>query len=216
MPANRLHGVKHGLSVETLVLPGESQSEFTELLDSFEAEYRPITPTEVMLVRQMVMASWRLCRLYHIEAAFFAYELDDQKEFRDKYHEGLDDHGKLAYMVRRTDPARTLSNLSRYEARLERSFRTALQDLRRLRKQAQTAPLAEAPQIGFALPKIEQVPPAARRNATEPPCASMSFTPPLESLSPSPSKETSLRSGRIEQSSPWPSPPAARARATAL
>ncbi len=167
--AVRLNGIKHGLTAETLVLPGESQSEFHELLDSLESEHRPTTPTEELLVRQMAMASWRLRRLYHIEAAFFAYELDTQKELRDKYHPGLDDSGKLAYAVRDASPARTLANLSRYEARLERSFRTALLDLQRLRKQARPAPEVEVPveaptpQIGFALPKIEQVPPAARR-----------------------------------------------------
>ncbi len=168
--AVRLNGIKHGLTAETLVLPGESQSEFHELLDSLEAEHRPTTPTEELLVRQMAMASWRLRRLYHIEAAFFAFELDGQSSMRDKYYPHLDGSGKLAYTLRQTDPARTLGNLSRYEARLERSFRLALQDLHRLRKQARTAPPLEeapaeapAPQIGFALPKLDYKEPAARQ-----------------------------------------------------
>ncbi len=173
--AVRLNGIKHGLTAETLVLPGESQSEFTELFDSLEAEHRPTTPTEELLVRQMAMASWRLRRLYHIEAAFFAFELDGQSSMREKYHPHLNGSGKLAYTLRQTDPARTLGNLSRYEARLERSFRTALLDLQRLRKQppaSAEAPAAEppTPKIGFALPNTETratdildcVPPAAR------------------------------------------------------
>jgi hypothetical protein len=37
--AVRLNGVKHGLTAATLVLPGESESDFESLLDSFESEH---------------------------------------------------------------------------------------------------------------------------------------------------------------------------------
>jgi hypothetical protein len=48
--AVRLNGVKHGLYAETLVLPGERESDFTALLESYEAEHQPATPTEEALV----------------------------------------------------------------------------------------------------------------------------------------------------------------------
>ena len=69
--AVRLNGLKHGLTSSTLVLKGESISDFENLLDSFEAEHCPSTATEEALVRQMAMAQWRRRRLYHIEAGFF-------------------------------------------------------------------------------------------------------------------------------------------------
>src|SRR5260370_3426083 len=43
--AVRLNGVKHGLTAQTLVLKGESESDITPLLDSYEAEHEPATPT---------------------------------------------------------------------------------------------------------------------------------------------------------------------------
>ena len=44
--AVRLNGVTHGLTAETIVLKGESQADFTNMLESFEAEHAPTTPTE--------------------------------------------------------------------------------------------------------------------------------------------------------------------------
>src|SRR5258708_7579916 len=69
--AARLNGLKHGLASDILVLEGESESDFENLLDSLEAEHQPATPTEVILVRQMAMASWRLVRLVHMEAGHY-------------------------------------------------------------------------------------------------------------------------------------------------
>src|SRR4030081_324557 len=75
--AVRLNGVKHGLTAETIVLNGESQADFTNLLDSLEAEHAPASPTEEALVVQLAMATWRLRRLYHAEAGFYTYKLKD-------------------------------------------------------------------------------------------------------------------------------------------
>ena len=132
--AVRLNGVKHGLNAATLVLPGEQQSDFEALLDSFEAEHCPTTPTEAMLVRQIAMASWRLRRLYHVEAAVFTVRLTDlEEDMTDDYVGKLEDIERLAYVA--IDDARRRSvfdNISRCEARLERSFYKALHELRRL------------------------------------------------------------------------------------
>src|ERR1700737_1259965 len=75
--AVRLNGVKHGLTAQTLVLKGESESDFTTLLDSYEAEHQPTPPPEEALVLQLAMATWRLRRLYHAEAGFYTYKLKD-------------------------------------------------------------------------------------------------------------------------------------------
>jgi len=129
--AVRLNGVKHGLTAATLVLPGESESDFESLLDSFESEHHPTTPTEEALVRQMAMAQWRLRRLYHVESAFFHLRLGDTAEDVEEDYDNLDEAGRLAYVVKGS--TETLIDLSRIETRLERSFYKALQELRRLR-----------------------------------------------------------------------------------
>ena len=133
--AVRLNGLKHGLTASTLVLRGESESDFEDLLDSFEAEHHPSTPTEEALVRQMAMAQWRLRRLYHMEGGFFRLGLgrlsDDFKSYTN-----LEPGDKHALVVREdANNGNILANLSRYEARLERSFYNALRELQRLRAQ---------------------------------------------------------------------------------
>ena len=70
--AVRLNGVKHGLQAETLILPGEQQSDFTDLLQTFEAEYQPATPIAETHVRELAMSTWRLNRLDLTEAAICA------------------------------------------------------------------------------------------------------------------------------------------------
>jgi hypothetical protein len=129
--AVRLNGVKHGLTAETLVLKGESQADFTDLLNSYEAEHAPTTPSEEALVVQLAMATWRLRRLYHQEAGFYDCQLQSlvgmQKDFK------LDDAGRLGHAAAWSESTLTLFN--RQEGRLERSFYRALHELRRLRKE---------------------------------------------------------------------------------
>jgi hypothetical protein len=70
--AVRLNGVKHGLQAETLILPGEQPSDFTDLLQSFEAEHQPTTPVAHTQVRELATAAWRLNRFDHSEASLVA------------------------------------------------------------------------------------------------------------------------------------------------
>src|SRR5215472_19145386 len=130
--AVRLNAIKHGLCAKTLVLPGEDEAEFQALLEDLEQTFQPANRNEVNLVRQMAMAAWRLDRAYHVEAAFFQFELKDDAGIRDQYHPGLDLHGKLAYMIQDESNGRKLANQVRYEAHLERAYERALRNLERL------------------------------------------------------------------------------------
>jgi hypothetical protein len=129
--AVRLNGVTHGLTAETIVLKGESEADFTNLLGSLEAEHDPGTPTEEALVVQLAMATWRLRRLYHQEAGFYTCQLQSlvgmQKDLN------LDDAGRMGHAAAWSESTLTLFN--RQEARLERTFYRALHELQRLRKE---------------------------------------------------------------------------------
>jgi hypothetical protein len=124
--AVRLNGVKHGLTATTLVLKGESEAGFTTLLESYEAEHEPSTPTEEALVQQLAMATWRLRRLYHAEGGFY---VDNMHGLSDK----LDDSVRLAIVTQRN--AGTMATFNRQETRLERTFYKALHELQRLKKE---------------------------------------------------------------------------------
>jgi len=164
--AVRLNGVKHGLTAGTLILPGEQQSDFDTLLDSLETEHAPATPTEAMLVRQMAMAAWRLRRLHQVEAAVYTVRLMDlDEDMQDDYSPKLEPIERLAYVV--IDDARrrsVLDNLSRCEARLERSFYKALHELQRLQSQR---PAIVQNQTQSEIPKPP--PPAPNPGAGRPP-----------------------------------------------
>ena len=129
--AVRLNGVTHGLTAETIVLKGESQSDFTNLLGSLEAEHDPVSPTEEALVVQLAMATWRLRRLYHQEAGFYTCQLQSlvgmQKDLN------LDDAGRMGHAAAWSES--TLNMFNRQEGRLERTFYRALHELQRLRKE---------------------------------------------------------------------------------
>jgi hypothetical protein len=129
--AVRLNGVKHGLTAETIVLKGESQADYTNLLDSLEAEHDPATPTEEALVVQLAMATWRLRRLYNVESGYYAFRLKDTADNRQNLK--LNDTERMGYVAYLSD--KTPDMFGRQEGRLERSFYRALHELQRIRKE---------------------------------------------------------------------------------
>jgi hypothetical protein len=129
--AVRLNGVKHGLTAETIVLKGESEADFTNMLDSFEAEHAPTTPTEEALVVQLALANWRLRRLYHQEAGFYTSKLKTLASIQKDLN--LDDAGRMGHAAGWSES--TLGLFNRQESRLERTFYRALHELQRLRKE---------------------------------------------------------------------------------
>jgi hypothetical protein len=131
--AVRLNGVKHGLTAETIVLKGESQADFTSMLESFEAEHAPTTPTEEALVVQLTLANWRLRRLYHQEAGFYTSQLKTLASIQKDLN--LDDAGRMGHAAGWSET--TLGLFNRQESRLERTFYRALHELQRLRKERQ-------------------------------------------------------------------------------
>jgi len=129
--AVRLNGVTHGLTAQTLVLPGEHKAEFQALFDSLADEHQPATPTEEILVGQLAMATWRLRRLYQMEAGYFSTRLLDTKDHAERHYSNPSHSQRLGVLIDQSDDAWV--KFSRYQGRLERSFYKALQELQRLR-----------------------------------------------------------------------------------
>ena len=181
--AVRLNGVKHGLTAKTLVLKGESESDFTSLLDSYEAEHQPTTPTEEALVLQLAMATWRLRRLYHAEAGYYAYKLKDTADQAARHK--LDDHAHLGLVTDWGQSA--LSTFNRQEARLERTFYRALHELQRLRQlklALVSQPVGQVPDLpGKKINNIATVEPShVQPSPIEPPETAIHLVPPPEDM----------------------------------
>ncbi len=71
----RLNAVTHGLTAETLILPGEDPRDFQRLLDHWTAQLEPANPFEHDLVRQVATLSWRLDRADRVQDALIADSL---------------------------------------------------------------------------------------------------------------------------------------------
>jgi hypothetical protein len=120
--ASSQNRLAHGFNSKRVVLPGESQEEFDELLAGYLGEHQPATPTERTLIENMAIARWRQQRAWTLETAGLTTEMR-----RPRYIEGEDPETQAFVAFRTlTDDSRTLELLNRYEARFERQFRAAL------------------------------------------------------------------------------------------
>jgi hypothetical protein len=132
--ASSQNALKHGLYSTTVLLPGEDQTEFQALLDSFLAEHTPATPTESTLVQQMAAAVWRLRRISRYEAGYFNYRARvARRALRQERLQPTDTDvlGMTVYID--AELPNLLPDLSRQYARIEKIFHRCLTHLTDLR-----------------------------------------------------------------------------------
>jgi hypothetical protein len=67
--AASMNNLRHGLSARTIILPGETQEEFDEILAGLQQEYQPQSSSEHYLVREAAVAHWKLGRAAAYEAS---------------------------------------------------------------------------------------------------------------------------------------------------
>ena len=71
---SRLNAAKHGLTAQTLVLPGEDPASFATLRDDVLADFQPSSAVETHLAEHVASLLWRLRRLATVEYGIFAWE----------------------------------------------------------------------------------------------------------------------------------------------
>jgi hypothetical protein len=108
--AVRLNALKYGLRARDLIIFDEDPEEYKRLWAALEAEWQPQTHTERLYLEQMSTSQWLLARMATTESHFFQTKLP--AEIR------LD-------LLERVDRRRT---------RLERSFNTAVHELKQSQK----------------------------------------------------------------------------------
>ena len=114
------NGLKHGLYARDVVLPGEDVEAFDALLANMKAELKPEGQAEEGMVRRAADIWWRLGRTAAIEAGFLspAWSVDPRAEWTYTGGGMLVDGFRVAL-----DQTKTLDQLGRYEARLERALK---------------------------------------------------------------------------------------------
>jgi hypothetical protein len=95
--AFRLNALKHGLTAEHAVIPGEDLGVFNETLRASLDHLQPVGPLETLLVQQIVMASWRLARLRTLETGLFRLRLLGETANITEEYQSLIPEARLAY-----------------------------------------------------------------------------------------------------------------------
>ena len=127
---------RHGMLARTIVLDGESLTRFTALLATLKEELQPQTGIESALVESMAVARWRQMRLWGMEKAGIAYEIQKQEsssDSQDTMERDAPTRVALAFRAL-SDHSRSLELMNRYETRYDRQYGRALERLIRLRE----------------------------------------------------------------------------------
>src|SRR5229473_8479442 len=134
LAAVRHNALKHGFTAAEIILPTvEEKIDFEQFRFAFEEEYKPVGPTEEVLVEDIVVARWRLNRIRKMEPGFFALGLKGRQRVRQEIYSNLDGQAHLADVVSYDASGDdTYGKMSRYEGRFERTFYKALKELQRL------------------------------------------------------------------------------------
>ena len=167
--AIRGNAIRHGLATRIhVVLPGEDQSFYDEILESLQTEYAPATPHEEMLVHQITENYWRLIRARNMESGSLKLSLENvSKEFglRGVDADDLSRGAKLALALAKQQ--NLFAQVNRYETTAERSYYRAIRELRTAQRNRQPEPAASpAPEIR-SVPQSEPAPSQAPPPAGE-------------------------------------------------
>src|SRR6476469_4878581 len=114
-----LNSTRHGFTAHnTVLLQCEDPDLFQKIRAEYLATYNPVTPAEEVLVDEMIVARWRILRLWTIETALFDREvIKQQPELENSAQSNPAAHLALAFRAL-ADESHSLALLSRYESRL--------------------------------------------------------------------------------------------------
>lgn len=83
--ASSLNSLRHGLSANNLLLPGEDAQEYELHLDGYFATFAPVTLPEAQVVAQVGDLTWKLERLTRLENNRMRARLEEELEKMDPY-----------------------------------------------------------------------------------------------------------------------------------
>ena len=131
--AIRFNALTYGLRTRATMITGENAADYSQLWDELEADWQPQTRTERCYLETMVTSQWLLKRVAESEQKIYLYIAFGEQQFK-----------MLAYVAKQ-------------RAQLERSFRTAIADMKQSQKERQ----AHQPQPAKAATANPASPPPA-------------------------------------------------------
>ena len=127
------NSTRHGMVAETVVLDGESDERFKELLADFTLQLKPRTAAESAIVETMAIARWKQMRIWGIQKAGFNLEMAELRS-------NCNVPATRGYMVfkKLADTSRVLDLQYRYETGYDRQFCRAFSFFLKLREKPET------------------------------------------------------------------------------
>lgn len=130
------NAIRHGLAARVhVVLPGEDQNFFNEILESLRAEYAPSSTQEELLVHQIVQSYWRMLRARNMETGGF---LEVEADFARQYGVESNPDGDLTRAAQLalafSKNGKMFDKLNRYETTAERSYYRAIRELQKIQE----------------------------------------------------------------------------------
>ncbi len=168
---SRQNAVKHGLTAQQLLLPGEAPTALDELRQSVFDRLAPEGALEIQLVERVVSLVWRLRRVPGFEVALFAWTKHAQAQAHDTFDPMIDprtlttsnrfldnaESGPDSLEMGRTFEALLsadlMCRLSRYEVSLQGQLASTLKELRELQA---TRPDFCKPQVKAGLSEAQR------------------------------------------------------------
>ena len=111
--AIRFNALTYGLRTRVTILPDENCADYSQLWDELEADWQPQTRTERCYLETMVTSQWLLRRVAESEQKVYVFIAFGEHQFK-----------MLAYVAKQ-------------RAQLERSFRTAIADMKQSQQERQ-------------------------------------------------------------------------------
>jgi hypothetical protein len=159
------NALRHGLLAKCVVLENESSQCFDDLVTQHIQRFAPADGVEFAMIEEMVAANWRMRRAWAIENCLMEKAIRNQPPG--------DEVARIAAAFAELAASPELNLLHRYEARLHRMYRRALNNLAILGEpelpkepspiSEQCAPVAQVPggdvgEVGISTPGIETGP----------------------------------------------------------
>jgi len=144
--AVRFNALTYGLRTRATILPDENVADYSSLWDELEADWQPQNRTERSYLETMVTSQWLLARVAASEQKIYLFIEFGEQQFK-----------MLAYVAKQ-------------RAQLERSFRTAIDDMKQSKKDRQAGPqqpAAQAAKPAKPAPAPPQSPAYVMADATE-------------------------------------------------
>ena len=137
------NAITHGVYSTQVVLNGESQQQYRQMLDAYIGEFQPQGEVEHHLIEDMVAAKWRQRRIQAAETELLNKETLKQKQQLDREDADYKPITPVASAYSALSMYTALPFLARAEARLERCYSRSLKyllELQRRRNKAATPP----------------------------------------------------------------------------